>query len=55
MTARPLPYGDPAHQAAHQFLVESAVLLFRSRGDTREADLVSAGRADLLRETGAAR
>jgi phthalate 3,4-dioxygenase subunit beta len=36
-----------------EFLVESAVLLFRSRGDTREADLVSAGRADLLRETGA--
>jgi 3-phenylpropionate/cinnamic acid dioxygenase small subunit len=31
--------------------VESAVLLFRSRGDTREADLVSAGRTDLLRET----
>ena len=31
--------------------VESALLLFRSRGDTREADLVSAGRTDLLRET----
>jgi phthalate 3,4-dioxygenase subunit beta len=31
--------------------VESALLLFRSRGDTREADLLSAGRADLLRET----
>ena len=31
--------------------VESAMLLFRSRGDTREADLVSAGRTDLLRET----
>ena len=27
MTARPLPYGDPAHQAAHQFLVEEAALL----------------------------
>jgi phthalate 3,4-dioxygenase beta subunit len=39
--------------APAEFLVESAVLLFRSRGDTREADLVSAGRADLLRETGA--
>ncbi len=26
-TARPLPYGDPAHQAAHQFLVEEAALL----------------------------
>jgi 3-phenylpropionate/cinnamic acid dioxygenase small subunit len=32
-------------------LVESALLLFRSRGDTRAPDLVSAGRADLLRET----
>ena len=31
--------------------VESALLLFRSRGDTRDADLISAGRADLLRET----
>jgi phthalate 3,4-dioxygenase beta subunit len=30
---------------------ESALLLFRSRGDTREADLISAGRADLLRQT----
>jgi len=119
---RPLPYGDPAHLAAHQFLVEeaalldaargagfdsladmghfdenmyalrkrvqrlatdhawtedppsrtrhfvtnirtfragagelrveSALLLFRSRGDTREPDLISAGRTDLLRETG---
>jgi phthalate 3,4-dioxygenase subunit beta len=36
-----------------EFLVQSAVLLFRSRGDTREADLVSAGRTDLLRETAA--
>jgi phthalate 3,4-dioxygenase subunit beta len=31
--------------------VESALLLFRSRGDTRAADLISAGRADLLRQT----
>ncbi len=31
--------------------VESALLLFRSRGDTRDADLLSAGRSDLLRET----
>jgi len=31
--------------------VESALLLFRSRGDTREPDLLSAGRTDLLRET----
>jgi phthalate 3,4-dioxygenase subunit beta len=29
--------------------VESALLLFRSRGDTREADLVSCGRDDVLR------
>jgi phthalate 3,4-dioxygenase subunit beta len=35
-----------------ELLVESALLLFRSRGDTREADLVSAGRTDLLRQTG---
>jgi phthalate 3,4-dioxygenase beta subunit len=34
------------------FRVESALLLFRSRGDTREPSLVSAGRTDLLRETG---
>ena len=39
--------------APAEFLVESAVLLFRSRGDTREADLVSAGRTDVLRETAA--
>ena len=31
--------------------VESALLLFRSRGDTREADLISAGRTDVLRAT----
>jgi phthalate 3,4-dioxygenase beta subunit len=30
-------------------VVESAVLLFRSRGDVREAAVVSAGREDLLR------
>ena len=29
--------------------VESALLLFRSRGDTREADLISCGREDVLR------
>ena len=28
--------------------VESALLLFRSRGDTREASLISAGRTDVL-------
>ena len=37
--------------AAGELHVQSALLLFRSRGDTREADLLSAGRADLLRET----
>jgi phthalate 3,4-dioxygenase beta subunit len=35
-----------------ELLVESALLMFRSRGDTREADLLSAGRSDRLRETG---
>jgi len=30
---------------------ESALLLFRSRGDVRPPDLISAGRTDLLRET----
>jgi phthalate 3,4-dioxygenase beta subunit len=46
--------GGGAEHAEHaEFVVESAVLLFRSRGDTREADLVSAGRTDLLRETAA--
>ena len=32
-----------------ELVVESAVLLFRSRGDVRESALVSAGREDLLR------
>jgi 3-phenylpropionate/cinnamic acid dioxygenase small subunit len=32
-----------------ELVVESAVLLFRSRGDVREPSLVSAGRTDLLR------
>ncbi|MGH8964992.1 MAG: 3-phenylpropionate/cinnamic acid dioxygenase subunit beta [Actinomycetes bacterium] len=32
-----------------QLLVESAVLLYRSRGDVREAAVISAGREDLLR------
>ena len=44
----------PAGNGAGAHLeVESALLLFRSRGDTREADLVSAGRVDLLRSTDA--
>lgn len=33
-------------------IVDSAVLLFRSRGDVRESALVSAGREDLLRRDG---
>ena len=37
--------------AASELHVQSALLLFRSRGDTREADLISAGRTDLLRAT----
>jgi len=35
-----------------ELVVESAVLLFRSRGDVNEPSLVSAGRTDLLRRTG---
>lgn len=35
---------DPDH-----LVVESAVLLYRSRGDVREAAVISAGREDLLR------
>ncbi len=38
---------DPDHLVA-----ESAVLLFRNRGDIRESSLVSAGREDLLRRVG---
>ena len=37
--------------AASELHVQSALLLFRSRGDTREASLISAGRTDLLRAT----
>lgn len=36
-----------------ELVVESAVLLFRSRGDVGEPSLISAGRTDLLREEGA--
>jgi len=32
-----------------ELVVESAVLLFRSRGDVRESALISAGREDMLR------
>src|SRR3984957_15101912 len=35
-----------------EWLVESALLMFRSRGDTREAELLSAGRSDRLRDSG---
>lgn len=35
----------------NEIIVDSAVLLFRSRGDVREAATVSAGREDLLRRT----
>jgi phthalate 3,4-dioxygenase subunit beta len=45
--------GSPLPNGGVEFRVSSAVLLFRSRGDTREADLVSAGRTDVLRETAA--
>ncbi|MFG1705274.1 3-phenylpropionate/cinnamic acid dioxygenase subunit beta [Nonomuraea sp. M3C6] len=38
---------DPGH-----LVVDSAVLLYRSRGDVREAALISAGREDLLRRDG---
>jgi len=38
--------------AAHELVVESAVLLWRSRGDDRPPELVSAGRDDLLRDDG---
>jgi phthalate 3,4-dioxygenase beta subunit len=34
-----------------ELLVESAVMLFRSRGDVREPAFVSAGRRDILRST----
>ena len=38
--------------SADELVVESALLLFRSRGDIREPSLISAGREDLLRRTG---
>jgi phthalate 3,4-dioxygenase beta subunit len=40
-------------EKADEIIVESAVLLFRSRGDVGEAAMVSAGREDLLRRIGA--
>jgi phthalate 3,4-dioxygenase subunit beta len=44
---RTLATGDPGH-----LVVDSGVLLYRSRGDVREAALISAGREDLLRRSG---
>jgi 3-phenylpropionate/cinnamic acid dioxygenase small subunit len=41
-----------ATTTADEIIVDSAVLLFRSRGDVREASLISAGREDLLRRAG---
>lgn len=35
-----------------ELIVDSAVLLFRSRGDVREPSIISAGREDLLRRDG---
>jgi 3-phenylpropionate/cinnamic acid dioxygenase small subunit len=40
-----------ATQNDEELVVDSAVLLFRSRGDVGAASLVSAGRTDLLRRT----
>jgi 3-phenylpropionate/cinnamic acid dioxygenase small subunit len=40
-----------AAEDADHLVVESATLLFRSRGDVQEGSLVSAGREDLLRRT----
>jgi phthalate 3,4-dioxygenase subunit beta len=42
--------GDDSAQA--HLYVESAELLFRSRGDVNEAALVSCGRQDVLRRCG---
>jgi phthalate 3,4-dioxygenase beta subunit len=41
-----------ATQDADHIIAESALLLFRSRGDVHDAALVSAGREDLLRRDG---
>ena len=38
-----------ATEDPHHLVVDSAVLLYRSRGDVREAAVISAGREDLLR------
>ncbi|HLI38200.1 MAG TPA: aromatic-ring-hydroxylating dioxygenase subunit beta, partial [Streptosporangiaceae bacterium] len=41
-----------ATQREDEIAVQSYVLVFRSRGDVREAALLSAGRDDLLRRSG---
>lgn len=41
-----------ATEDRYHLVVDSAVLLFRNRGDVRESALVSAGREDLLRRVG---
>lgn len=41
-----------ATDRADELIVDSAVLLYRSRGDVREPAMISAGREDLLRRTG---
>ncbi|HEX9064626.1 MAG TPA: 3-phenylpropionate/cinnamic acid dioxygenase subunit beta [Streptosporangiaceae bacterium] len=46
--------GDGEGGDAGELRVESALLLFRSRGDTRPADLLCAGRSDTLRPDSAA-
>ena len=40
------------HDLADELRVESALLLFRSRGDTRPPEIVCAGRVDRLRRNG---
>ena len=42
-----------ATEASNEFRVESAVLVFRSRGDRNEPNILSAGRCDRLRRTDA--
>ena len=39
-------------ESTDEFMVDSGVLLFRSRGDINESDLISAGRRDILRVVG---
>jgi 3-phenylpropionate/cinnamic acid dioxygenase small subunit len=41
-----------AAEVPGHLIVDSAVLLYRSRGDVREPAVISAGREDLLRRSG---